>query len=185
MIAQVDDLGHRFDQGWLFRHVAFDLNSGDRLLIQGRNGSGKSTLLKCLVGLMIPREGTFNVPEAIGYAALDQSLYPALNAKEHLELSADLRNCDPQSLDLLTQVGLADQATKPCRTFSTGMRSRLKIALALQQNPSLLILDEPTAALDQSGRDLIHSIMEGFQGAVIYASNDDADARWATHALTL
>ena len=74
MSAQVDHLGHRVDQGWLFRHVAFDLNFGDRLLIQGRNGSGKSTLLKCLVGLMIPREGTFTAPETIGYAALDQSL---------------------------------------------------------------------------------------------------------------
>jgi ABC-type multidrug transport system ATPase subunit len=185
MILQTRDLGHRFDQGWLFRHVEIDLEQSHRLLIKGKNGSGKSTFLKCLAGLLIPLEGTIQIPNSIGYAALDLNLYPNLNASEHLEFAAQLRDVDPQIPELLNQVGLDIKNRKPCRTYSTGMRARLKLALALQHNPDLLLLDEPTAALDSDGRALIDEIMKTFAGAVIYASNDDSDARWATHAVEL
>ncbi|MFM9872151.1 MAG: ATP-binding cassette domain-containing protein [Fimbriimonadaceae bacterium] len=185
MILQVRNLGHRFDQGWLFRTVEIDLESSHRLMIKGRNGSGKSTFLKCLAGLLIPIEGTIQIPDSIGYAALDLSLYPNLTASEHLEFAAQLRNSNPQVNELLTQVGLDHKNSKPCRTYSTGMRARLKLALAIQHQPELLLLDEPTAALDSEGRDLIDSIMNSFDGAIIYASNDDNDARWATHAIEL
>ncbi len=185
MILQTRDLGHRFDQGWLFRHVEVDLENSHRLLIKGRNGSGKSTFLKCLAGLLIPMEGTIQVPNQIGYAALDLNLYPNLNAVEHLEFAAQLRGCQPQTNELLSLVGLDQKNKKPCRTYSTGMRARLKLALALQHNPDLLLLDEPTAALDSDGRTIIDQIMNSFPGAIIYASNDGQDARWATHAVEL
>lgn len=185
MILQTRDLGHRFDQGWLFRHVEIDLEPSHRLLIKGKNGSGKSTFLKCLAGLLIPLEGSIQIPEKIGYAALDLNLYPNLNAAEHLEFAAQLRGVKPQTSELLNQVGLDPENPKPCRTYSTGMRARLKLALSLQHNPDLLLLDEPTAALDSEGRALIEEIMTTFNGAIIFASNDDNDARWATHAVEL
>lgn len=185
MILQTENLGHRFDQGWLFRRVEIHLEQGHRLLIKGRNGSGKSTLLKCLAGLLIPIEGDIHPPEKIGYAALDLNLYPSLSATEHLEFAAQLRETAPQTTELLTKVGLDPKSSKPCRTYSTGMRARLKLALALQHKPDLLLLDEPTAALDSDGRDLIGSIMSSFPGAIIYASNDETDVRWATHAVEL
>lgn len=185
MILRTENLGHRFDQGWLFRRVEINLENGHRLLIKGRNGSGKSTLLKCLAGLLIPIEGEIHPPESIGYAALDLSLYPNLSAAEHLEFAAQLRSTEPQTESLLTQVGLDPKNTKPCRTYSTGMRARLKLALALQHRPDLLILDEPTAALDSEGRELIERTLLSFPGAVIYASNDESDTRWATHAVEL
>lgn len=185
MIASASELGHRFDQGWLFRHVEFSARAGDRLLVKGRNGSGKSTFLKCIAGLMIPREGQIVLPKSVGYAALDLNLYPELTAREHLQLAADMRNCEVKADSFLESVGLTGQSDKPCRTFSTGMRARLKLALALQPNPDLLILDEPTAALDQDGRELIDKTLGSFAGAVIYASNDEADGRWATHVISL
>lgn len=185
LILQVRNLGHRFDQGWLFRQVEIDLHSSQRLLIKGRNGTGKSTFLKCIAGLLTPIEGTIMTPESIGYAALDLNLYPNLNAIEHLEFAAQLRNVSPQINELLSRVGLDPKNKKACRTYSTGMRARLKLALAIQHQPELLLLDEPTAALDSEGREIINSIMNSFGGAIIFASNDESDARWATHAIEL
>ncbi|QYK52499.1 MAG: ABC transporter ATP-binding protein [Fimbriimonadaceae bacterium] len=184
-MLKIENLGHRFDQGWLFRHVSAEVEPGGRLLISGRNGSGKSTFLRTIAGLLIPREGEIIAPERVGYSALDLNVYPHLTASEHLEFSAMLRGVKPEPTKWLSQVGLENVNGKLCNAFSTGMRARLKIALALQCKPELLILDEPTASLDDAGRELIDSIMTNFGGAVVYASNDEHDRRWATHELVL
>lgn len=184
-MLRIDKLGHKFDQSWLFRNVSAEVQPGQRLLVTGRNGSGKSTMLRCIAGLLIPREGDIAVPDKVGYSALDLSVYPYLTADEHLSLASDLRGVETNATKWLDYVGLIKVEKKLCGAFSTGMRARLKIALALQCDPDLLIFDEPTAALDESGRELIGTIMETFPGAVIYASNDDYDRRWATHELIL
>lgn len=185
MILHASGLGHRFDQGWLFRNVEIVAAAGDRILVQGRNGAGKSTLLKCLAGLLIPREGEIRVSGPVGYSAIDLGLYPNLTAEEHLVAAAEFRGCPDEATKWLKNVGLEGSGGKPCRTFSTGMRSRLKLALALQHSPALLLLDEPTAALDGEGRDLVASVISGFPGAVVFSSNDPADGRFATHAIGL
>lgn len=185
MILQASQVGHRFDQVWLFRNVAIEAGAGDRILIRGRNGSGKSTLIKCLAGLLTPREGLVETSGPVGYAALDLGLYPNLTAAEHIELAAEMRGIESNATKWLNTVGLADVGSKPCHVFSTGMKARLKLALALQHRPDLLLLDEPTAALDAEGRDLVGRLIEGFPGAVVYSSNDETDVRWATHAIGL
>jgi ABC-type multidrug transport system ATPase subunit len=185
MILQAHGLGHRFDQGWLFRHVAIDIAPGDRLLIQGFNGSGKSTLLKCLAGLLLPREGQISIPARVGYSAIELSVYPSLTVSEHLQFAADLRGVPADQDKLLRLVQLQEAHSKLAHHLSTGMKARLKLALALQGEPLLLILDEPTAALDEDGRDLIDQVMTSFSGGIVYASNDPADRSWATHVLAL
>lgn len=184
-LLTADLLGHRFSGDWLFRKVSFDLNPGDRLVITGRNGSGKSTLLKCLVGLMTPREGKVTTSGKVGYSALDLAVYPQLTAHEHLELFNQLNDSQADTEDLLTQVGLVNTGDKPAGNFSTGMRGRLKIALALASNPNILVLDEPTAAIDTEGRNFLDQLVNNFPGAVILATNDLDERRWATHELTL
>lgn len=182
-VISARELGHRFQQNWLFRHIELQVESGDVLLVSGTNGSGKSTLLKVLAGLVRPLEGQVSRPVRVGYSAIDLALYPQLSAKEHLELAAMLRGGKTEGL--LEQVGLMKTGNKPVGTFSTGMRARLKLALALQHSPELLILDEPTAALDEAGRALIEEILREFEGAVILATNDPSDKKWGTHELIL
>ncbi len=183
-VAIINNLGHRFDEGWLFRHVEVNLVNGNRLLVRGANGSGKSTFLKAVAGLISPREGTIELPDRIGYMAIDLSVYPHLSVAEHMELSGQLRGAVGKS-DWIERVGLGDARSKLGETLSTGMRSRLKLALAMAHNPELLILDEPTAALDDPGRLLIDEVLAEFEGAVLYASNDPQDRRWATHEIAL
>src|SRR5215216_594155 len=91
-------LGKRFETNWIFRGLTFEVKAGDGLIIVGRNGAGKSTLLRALAGLVTPTEGSVQTaPEdlrtGLSMAALDQSLYPHLTVREHLELFGKLRGC--------------------------------------------------------------------------------------------
>lgn len=179
-------LGRRFGAQWVFRNIELDVGPGEVLCVVGSNGSGKSTLLRILAGLIAPTVGTVSRPELVGYSALDLALWPQLSATEHMQLAADLRglSVDPAALK---RVGLEDAAEKLVGQFSTGMRARLKFALATQHAPQVLLLDEPSASLDQDGRDIVVRTVEEQQekGAVVIATNDPADRRLATHELEL
>lgn len=177
-------LGHTFGRNWLFRNVDLDLYPGNRLLVLGKNGSGKSTLLRCLAGLETPREGTIRQTGRLGFSALDLSLYPSLTAAEHLDLFHQMVGTTPAT-QALAQVGLQDHARTQVGVFSTGMRGRLKLALALAGDPQVLVLDEPAAALDQDGVQTLHQTVEQFPGAVVIATNSVEERGWATHELDL
>ena len=187
---QAHGLGRRFGVRWIFRNIEFEVAEDDVLCILGSNGSGKSTLLRVLAGLMSPTEGSVDPKpcdsrDVLGYAALDLSLYSHLTAHEHLQLSARLRRLDDPRLELLDTVGLKNIDNKPTGQFSSGMRARLKLALAIQHRPRILLLDEPTASLDDAGREIVSSVVREHEGAVVIATNDPYDRRLATHELTL
>jgi ABC-type multidrug transport system ATPase subunit len=144
-----------------------------------------------LAGLLPPSEGVIHRPEdprvGIGFASLDQSVYPMLSVREHLDLSAELRGCESRADALLEEVGLAYAADSPGRHLSTGMRGRLKFALAVQAEPPVVLLDEPGAGLDLPGRQMIARLIESRIGttAFIIATNDPEERRFATHELDL
>jgi heme exporter protein A len=182
-------LGIKFESKWVFRGVTFSLCKADCLLVLGPNGAGKSTLLKLLAGFLQPSEGKIQRPSlgALGYAALDMNLYPTLTALEHLHFAAKLRKITAHNERLLTQVGLSSQANLPVSGYSTGMRMRLKLALAIQIEPSVLLLDEPSAALDKQGYQILEEIIkqQTQRGVVILATNNSQDRGYATHELVL
>lgn len=189
---RVEGLGKRYGRRWLFRDVSFELATGQRLAILGHNGSGKSTLLRLLAGLLTPTEGKVIPPEgdartALGYAALEMALYSSLTVDEHLALSADLRGCESRADELLDMVGLAYARDLPAGQLSTGMKARLKLAMAIQPRPTVLLLDEPGAALDEQGRALVARIAEEqtARGALVVATNDPQERSLATHELVL
>ena len=188
-MLRVDGLGKRYGSRWIFRRLSFELESGQVLTILGANGSGKSTLLSIIAGLVPKTEGALEVPPLVdvGYAALAGELYADLTVAEHLKLTADLRGCQQRTDDLLNQVGLAYAADYPAGTLSSGMRARLKLAIATQAEPQLLILDEPSAGLDHEGRAIVTQIVADQirRGAVLLATNDPEERKLATHELEL
>lgn len=188
----VEGLGKRFGKRWIFRGLSFELEMGDRLLIMGRNGAGKSTLLKTLAGLVRASEGEIRLPEGdfrltLGLSALEQALYPNLTVGEHLQFAADLRGCEARTDELLGQVGLGYARDFPASQLSTGMKSRVKIAMAVQARPKVLLLDEPGAGLDEAGRALVDEIAaeQTQRGCLIVATNDPAERRLANLELEL
>lgn len=190
-MIRCERLGKRYGRRWLFRNLDLDVAPGDCLVVLGPNGSGKSTLLKVLAGVAPATEGTCfrggDPRNDLGYAALDQPVYPVLTVAEHLELAASLRGCPPRIDELLGEVELAYAANVAGRHLSTGMRARLKFALAVQAEPAALLLDEPGAGLDERGRQVVDRIIESriARTAIVIATNEPSERRYATHELPL
>lgn len=190
-MIRCERLGKRYERRWLFRNLRFEVQAGECLVVLGPNGSGKSTLLKILAGVMTPTEGACERDgerrTSIGYAALDQSVYPVLTVAEHLELAAELRGCNANVEALLEEVELSYASNVAGSHLSTGMRARLKLALAVQAAPAAILLDEPNAGLDERGRDLLDRMIRARldSTAFVLATNDEQERRYATHEFAL
>lgn len=127
----------------------------------GPNGAGKSTLLKILTGIINPSEGEVFFKEErwnrghlkhMGSIVENAVIYPNLTARENLKVRTIQLGLEESSIDyVLDKVNLKDTGKKVAKKFSMGMKQRLGIALALINNPKLLILDEPTNGLDPYG----------------------------------
>jgi ABC-type multidrug transport system ATPase subunit len=189
-VISCEELGKRFTRQWVFRRVSLTVEGGQCLLLTGANGSGKSTLLKLLAGLEAPSEGKikreFDTRKSMGYTATDLRLYPNLTADEHLRFAGVVRGI-PADSALLNTVGLAETGAKLVGAFSTGMRARLKLALALMGAPKVLMLDEPGAGLDEDGRCLLEQAIgeQLKRGAVVLATNDPQERRFGDFELCL
>ncbi|CAN5525553.1 heme ABC exporter ATP-binding protein CcmA [soil metagenome] len=191
MLLAVEGLGKRFGRRWIFRGLSFEFSVGDRVVVLGRNGSGKSTLLKVIAGLLPASEGRFTIAGdtrlSLGYSALEQALYPHQTVIEHLELTANLRGCEARADELLDFVGLDYAKNVQAIELSTGMKARLKMAMAVQARPTVLLLDEPGASLDDQGRALVERIVreQAERGCVLIATNDPNERRLANVELEL
>ncbi len=190
-MLRVEQLGKRYGARWVFRQLSFSLEEGDALIVVGANGSGKSTLLKIISGLISPSEGSIKRIEGdartvLGLSALDMQVYAQLSVGEHLEIAAKLRGIENDE-GLLTRVGLAERKGQMARELSSGMRARLKLALAIQAEPNILLLDEPGAGLDEKGRTLLTEICaaQRERGCLIVATNDPNERRFGTLELEL
>lgn len=169
------------------------VSAGRVRAVVGLNGAGKSTLLRLLVGLIRPDSGRadlWGVPAwrapadvrtRIGYVGGGRA-YPELTVTEHLTWAARLHGCRRQEAKrrsdvLLDRLALRSWASKPIRTLSTGNRQRLTVAAALIHDPDLLILDEPSTALDPAGvielRRLIREHAD--RGAAVLVSSHHLD----------
>lgn len=190
----------RYGRRVLFRDLSFDARPGRPLAITGENGSGKSTLLKILAGVVEPTAGGASLfqdgvkvegvdqPLAVGFVAPYLQLYDPFTAYENLAFLAQARRIDEQASRIsavLERVGLAERAQDALSTFSTGMRQRLRVAAALLHDPSVLLLDEPSATLDGRGRALIESVIASPDRIVIVATNDPYEASLCTDHVSL
>lgn len=191
-MLEVSGLGKRYGDRWLFRNLTFRLGLGDALIVLGRNGAGKSTLLKTMAGLLVPSEGSVKADvgdtrTGLSLSALEMSLYPALTLREHLQLASKLRGCPSREDELLTRIGLTHAADLAASKISTGMKARLKLALAIQPDPKVLILDEPGAGMDEAGKQLVQAICaeQIGRGVLVLATNDAREKELGTLELEL
>ena len=164
-----------------------EVRAGETLALIGPNGSGKSTTLKAAVGLVRPSRGRVLVagvdvadcPLArarLGYLPQRVSFPEGVTARDAMRFYGRLRGAPPDEVDrLLQRMGLADAADRVTEGFSGGMRQRLGLAIALLGRPGVLLLDEPSAALDPTGallvRDLIGEIAA--EGTTVLLSSHD------------
>jgi heme exporter protein A len=156
----------RYGRRWALTDVSFEIPEGALVMVIGRNGSGKSTLLRVLATAIRADRGTVRilgldvhdhreqVRQTVALLGHRTHLYESLTALENLAVVARFLGADAGRQSLLKrleEVGLGDRGDDPVQTFSAGMRQRLAIARVLQQEPRVVLLDEPYGHLDPPG----------------------------------
>ena len=157
----IQNLNKRFNQHHVLRDVSVTFPSGSITAVIGPNGSGKTTLMKTILGLVTPSSGAVTVNEvpAIGNAAVREQIgymaqiarYPEnLTAREVIDMVKGLRQIDAdESIDrLVDEFMLRPHLEKPMKALSGGTRQKVGAVIAMMFDPTILLLDEPTAGLD-------------------------------------
>ena len=173
----------------VLRSVSATVRTGQVLAITGPNGSGKSTLIKAVCRLIRPTHGRIlwklggkEVPaearrKIIGFVSPDLMFYDELTAAENLRFFAQVRGMKIADEDIesaLDSLHLGGRGSDVVGSYSSGMKQRLKYAYALQHDPPLLLLDEPTANLDTQGVSLVHDLIEDSKRSkcIVIATNE-------------
>jgi heme exporter protein A len=191
LLLRGNDLRKVFNRRSIFTGVSFEVAAGQTLLITGRNGSGKSTLAKIVTDLLSPTAGTVDLLRggalagrhrqvSFGFVAPYLQVYDEFTAVENVDLSLRLRGLRPlpgAGARLLGELGLGGREGDPVRTFSSGMKQRVKYACALIHEPAVLVLDEPMSNLDADGTAMVRAVMANQlrRGILVVATNDLTD----------
>lgn len=176
-------------------HIAINgidliVHRGEVFGLLGPNGAGKSTAINMLLGYVTPSEGAATVlghdvqsehriiREKIGVVPERYALYERLTGLEHLKLAGGLKGVDVDTAAVLDRVGLSvNNAERRTAAYSTGMRQRLALGMAIIGDPELLILDEPTSGLDPHGVTLLKQLIreEAADGTAVFLSSHVLD----------
>jgi ABC-2 type transport system ATP-binding protein len=192
-LLEARDLTKRYGKREALRRVSLTAGRGELVAIIGPNGAGKTTLLEILAGIQRPDEGTIShAPDQIGWVPQQASLYSKLTVRENLTLFARLERCpDPDDVvrQMLDQTRLHDRADDQVGILSGGNRQRVNIAIGLLAEPEVLLLDEPSAALDPRQREYLWEFIAELAKrgtTVVYATHyiDEAD-RYADQVIVL
>lgn len=164
MEVVLENIGRRFNKEWIFKNVNLQISAGEHVAVTGANGSGKSTFLQLISGFLIPSEGkiqyhynteisTEEIYKYISIASPALELFEDLTLEEcirfHFRLKTLQKSVNEKTLSDLMQ--LSGNEKKQLKYFSSGMKQRVKIALAVLSDTPLLLLDEPTINLDSNG----------------------------------
>jgi ABC-2 type transport system ATP-binding protein len=156
----------KYDTVRALHNVTISCKKGEIYGLVGANGAGKTTLFKILLGLVTADSGTVEIfgdgAKKIGGIIEKPALYSYLSAHDNLRLFSKMQgaNASKQTIEAsLEQVGLPLDRTDPVRNFSMGMKQRLGIAVALLNNPSCLLLDEPFSGLDPLGIEALNQLI--------------------------
>jgi ABC-2 type transport system ATP-binding protein len=182
----------RYGDRVALRGVSLAAGRGELVAVIGPNGAGKTTLLSILAGIQPADEGDVDAPASIGWVPQQPALYGKLTVEENLMLFARLeRSRDPRATvdRMLDLTDLGGRAGDQVSTLSGGNRQRVNIAIGLLGEPDVLLLDEPSAALDPRQRERLWEFILRLAGegtTVVYATHHIQEAdRYANRLVVL
>ena len=187
MKIKLTEVGKRYNRDWIFRNVNYEFNAGEAYVILGSNGSGKSTLLQLIAGNQLLSEGNIeyaseniNIPaekifQHISFASPYLELIEEYSLSEIITFHAQFKSIFKGiSLSQIIEItGLAKSKDKELKYFSSGMKQRIRLALAILSDTPILLLDEPTSNLDKKGVEWYSQLIQNYtkNRIVIICSN--------------
>ncbi len=194
-VLSISNLTKHFGKIQAVNNLNLQIQRGQVFGMLGPNGSGKTTTLGMLMGVINPTAGDFtwfgeppshHLRKRIGAVLEHPIFYPYLTGQKNLELNARIKQCPPENIpNVLDLVELTARKDHQYKTYSLGMKQRLAIASALLNDPTVLILDEPTNGLDPMGiaeiRDLIQKIAANGKTIILASHLLDEVQKVCTH----
>lgn len=196
-MIRFDDVSLSFGRRVLFSRVTLNLRGGRVIGVTGANGAGKSTFLKLAGQIIKPDSGLVQGSGVKGQVSVamvspEMKIYDDLTATENLKFFSRLRGktlTDEKIFELGSRVGLDVKTFGDARagTFSTGMRQRLKFAILLSVDADIWLLDEPTANLDDDGREKFFGEIQAAKSEkiILLATNDKAEVEACDEVIRL
>ena len=192
-MIKISSVCKKYGKHTILDNISINIHPGECVGIIGANGSGKTTLLSFIAGFLKPESGSISINDKklsfssdilrgyISYVPQENPLMEELSALDNLRLwytGASLNLEEELDHGILKMLGISDFLNKRVSRLSGGMKKRLSIGIALADNPSLLIMDEPSAALDLECKKLIRDYIKSFtrnSGSVLLVSHDEPE----------
>ncbi len=186
---KIEKLTKQFGARKVFTDITFELTGGESIALVGPNGSGKTTLIMTVLGLLPPTRGKTEYFEddkkldfeqyrkKVALVAPYLNLYDNLTARENLRFLSVVNGYKIGNNDIdraLETVGLAGRGDDFAGAYSSGMKQRLKYALAIVRDPEILFVDEPTSNLDEAGKKIVFDLIKNYRNdaILIIATNE-------------
>lgn len=185
MFLEIKHISKQIGADEVLKDITISMEKGTVYGFQGKNGCGKSMLMRVICGLVIPTHGNVTIdgeqlgkelsfPRSLGMMIEKPGFLGSYTGLQNLEMLAEIKSKmkKKEIEDVLARVGLEDVMHKKYRKYSLGMKQKLGIAAALMEKPDILILDEPTNALDEKSEARIWNIVkeEKERGALVIVS---------------
>ena len=187
MNISLTNTGKRYNFEWIFRKLNYEFTSDNNYVILGSNGSGKSTLLQTIAGNCISSEGEIkylisdnfveveNIFKSLSFAAPYLELFEEFTFTESIRFQAQFKPFTSQltTKEIIELTQLEKSTDKQIKYYSSGMKQRVRLALAILADTPLLLLDEPTSNLDKKAIDWYQKLVTDFskERLIIVASN--------------
>jgi len=187
MKIQLANVGKRYNYEWIFRNINYEFTSDSNYVILGANGSGKSTLLQVIAGNLMSSEGSIsyrsaqkeviqeNIFSYLSIAAPYLDLFEEFTLEESIEFQKKFKSYykDMDGKQIIDILQLEKAAGKQLKYFSSGMKQRVRLALAILSKTPILLLDEPTSNLDRKGIDWYQQLIQQYsdERLIIVCSN--------------
>ena len=201
-ILKVNNIGKKFRKEWIFRNVSLEVSTGHCMAVLGTNGSGKSTFLKIVCGFMTSSEGHVQLenengevpPEhhyrLLSFAAPYLDLVHCMTLEENISYYAVHKPLKDQvsTKEVIRMMQLEAHSGKPFRSFSSGMKQRVKLGLAIFADTPVLLLDEPLSNMDADGFAWYQKILEEHKSeriVMICSNNVQAETELCTETLKI
>ncbi|MBQ7718470.1 MAG: heme ABC exporter ATP-binding protein CcmA [Clostridia bacterium] len=199
MNGEIRQISKKYGKNLVLRDISFEINAGEAVGIIGVNGSGKSTLLRILAGVQKADSGQFiwngsdilrkGAGTAVAYVPQGTPLIEELSAYDNLRLWYEKAALERSlSYGMLKELGVDEFLKKPAKKLSGGMRKRLSVGCAIANEPEIMLLDEPTAALDIVAKERLMSYFNGFVqsgGATILVTHDTQELEYCARCYLL